>query len=420
MSKKSKIPAVDPYQVLGIEPTATDAEITKAYRKLALKLHPDKQRSGITEKEQETIAAKFHAVNEAKSFLLNVEHAEERRQYQAKRESERRRREADAAREKTMGEKRKRMRDELREKEGRARAAAEASAASGNGPPSDSHHKRSKRNDPQQSAADKEKQDLVDKLRREGQQRRQGEAERREQQELERELRQRQQNATDLLEERQVRLKWDRKKVKLSHSEDSIAALLSPFGFVEHVEMLGAKGNQALVTFESASSCKPCVDAYATSKEMRAKFVGKRKDREEELLAEGHAGEGTVDSTLVENSGRDAETLDERRRRQAAEREELLRQLQEEDENGYKHSKSSATTSSSRWEDNNEQPPSMSARSRKPGFPIHERTTPFPVPFPDTDNLMHLSPLQKLEAMENDVLGGLLTSDQLRSLKALQ
>ena len=44
------------------------------------------------------------------------------------------------------------------------------------------------------------------------------------------------------------------------------------------MEFLGKKGNQAMVTFRDASSCRPCVDAFRDSKEMRAKFVGSQKD----------------------------------------------------------------------------------------------------------------------------------------------
>ena len=53
--------------------------------------------------------------------------------------------------------------------------------------------------------------------------------------------------ATERLERRQVRVKWSRSKVGKSHSEHSLADELSKFGVVEGVELIGSKGNAALV-----------------------------------------------------------------------------------------------------------------------------------------------------------------------------
>jgi hypothetical protein len=60
--------ALDPYEVLGVTPQASDAEIKKAYRKLALKLHPDKAGA-----ENEDAAEKMKEVNNANDILSDPE-----------------------------------------------------------------------------------------------------------------------------------------------------------------------------------------------------------------------------------------------------------------------------------------------------------------------------------------------------------
>lgn len=387
-SKKGQ-PSVDPYDALGIAFGASEAEITKAYRKLALKLHPDKQRQGLSPKEQEEVAKQFHDIKEARSFLLDAEHAEDRRQFDARRESDRIRRETEAVRDRQMSDRRKRMREELKEKELQAQQEAEGST-------------RARK----QQKKDKQEKEVVDQLRREGLKRREEQANRNAEKELERELRKERKERRDFLEERQVRLKWDRKKIKISPSEHSIATLLSEFGAVETVEFLGKKGNQALVTFEHVSSCRPCVDAYATSKAMRAKFVGQRKDHEEEEEEEDSREQENEPLTTRVSHSRDAETLEERRLRQAAEREALLREMQQD--GGVEPVERNQTSA--------EEFPSKAKSSSRKTADLG-RTIPFPIPFPDSDKLRDLSPAKKLEMLEDDILGDLVTPMQLQSLK---
>eukprot|EP00934_Nitzschia_sp_Nitz4_P006254 Nitzschia sp. Nitz4//scaffold38_size140716//103941//105116//NITZ4_003157-RA/size140716-processed-gene-0.39-mRNA-1//1//CDS//3329550108//6244//frame0 len=391
MPKAGKPPELDPYNVLGVSVNATDSEITKAYRKLALQLHPDKQSPQSTEAELAKVAQRFHDVKEARAFLLEAEYAEDRRQYDAKRESELRRKEADAERERTMGARRKRMRDELKEKEAQAREEA-------------SKRTKSKNQSRKGGATSTEDQEVINKLRKEGLQRRQGQAERQAQQEVEEQLRKDRQNAKELLEERQIRLKWDRKKMKISQSEDSIASLLSTFGEIEQVELLGFKGNQALVTFRDAMSCRPCVDAYAKSKEMRAKFVGKRKDREDQSEEQE---EVAVEPTPSRVSAFASETLEQRRVRQASEREALLREMQEEEEN---ENGTKSGPSKSRWDDGSD---TQGSRN------VPKKVTPFPFPFPDRLQGNDWTELQKLEVMENETLTGLLPSDDIKAMKVM-
>lgn len=54
----------DPYSVLGIESSATDEEVKKAYRRMAMKYHPDKV-EGLGEEMKKNAEAQFREINEA-------------------------------------------------------------------------------------------------------------------------------------------------------------------------------------------------------------------------------------------------------------------------------------------------------------------------------------------------------------------
>jgi len=59
------VPATDAaYRILEVERSATDEELKKAYRRMALKYHPDKV-SHLGEEFRKTAEEKFKAVNEA-------------------------------------------------------------------------------------------------------------------------------------------------------------------------------------------------------------------------------------------------------------------------------------------------------------------------------------------------------------------
>lgn len=73
--KKSK--RKDYYKILGVEKDADERVIKKAYRKMALQCHPDKNR-GLEEDEQKKMEAKFKDVTEAYEILSDPE---KRRQF---------------------------------------------------------------------------------------------------------------------------------------------------------------------------------------------------------------------------------------------------------------------------------------------------------------------------------------------------
>ena len=60
---------MDPYQILGVPPTATDEEVKKAYKQLAKKDHPDLNVGGPDLKEREQ---KFKQVQEAYDRIMDA------------------------------------------------------------------------------------------------------------------------------------------------------------------------------------------------------------------------------------------------------------------------------------------------------------------------------------------------------------
>ena len=63
----SIIPEMDPYKILQLQPRASQTAIKKAYRKLAVKFHPDK----VDPEDVEKATIKFHQLQKAYNFLMD-------------------------------------------------------------------------------------------------------------------------------------------------------------------------------------------------------------------------------------------------------------------------------------------------------------------------------------------------------------
>jgi DnaJ homolog subfamily C member 17 len=356
-------PAKDPYEVLGLTFGASDSEIAKAYRNLARTLHPDKLVSQNLSPAEKTLSAtRFHDIQVARSFLLDAENTESRRKYDAKQASEQMRRAADITREAGMTERRKRMRDELKLREEQADILKK--------------DKRSLQQAAETQASTK------DALAREGLKMRERFAAK----DAAAKSHERDQAVIDI-QSRQIRLKWSRKKLisdsVSSPSEDSIAKMLSlSCGSVEQVQMLGNKGNAALVTFLNEASCNNAVNLYRTSETWRAVYVNKDKQREDEKL---------IDLLPPQSSHLDQEDVNEWKLRQAIERGSMMEQMEFNENGGTGSHKINDDTAST------------------------ER--PFPPPFPIEYSSDGSRALYNLEKLEDILLQGLVPGEIIHRMK---
>ena len=82
-------PQMDPYTILSLPPTASEAEIKRSYRMQMLQLHPDKLAPTLSEQSIAAVSEKFHNVKDAYEFLISPLHLTSRRLYMARMASRR-------------------------------------------------------------------------------------------------------------------------------------------------------------------------------------------------------------------------------------------------------------------------------------------------------------------------------------------
>ena len=215
----------DLYDVLGTESGASASEIQKRFRKLALVLHPDKNRDDPLAEE------KFAALSAAKDTLLD---GASRREYdkarQEKREAREQQAKAEAYREAQaarMGEKRRAMRSDLEDRERRAKQSRTESAA-----------EREEREREAMQRARRANMAYVEERNAAAAGRERGPAAA--------------QPASASAKDRLVKVKWRRSKA--SHDASSLRALLGRFGDIRQIAFTGEKGNAAEVLFGTADA----------------------------------------------------------------------------------------------------------------------------------------------------------------------
>ncbi|KAH3850682.1 dnaJ homolog subfamily C member 17-like [Dreissena polymorpha] len=318
MASSFDISKEDLYGILGVQEDATEKEITKSYRKQALKCHPDKN------PDNPSAAELFHRLTRALEVLVD---AAARAAYdkilKAKKAADQRRKQYDS--------KRKKFKDDL---EARERAAAE------------------QKEDP--AAAAKNLQKEIERLRKEGN------AILRETQELlKRDLEEKMktvaQSDSESDEESRtakVKAKWKIKKGDTrdeGYTKDELFDIFSKYGEVLNIVVSVKKSGTAIVEFASPYNADLAVRSVTGKPDFPLTLSWLSGQPSEERvgnhvnpnLGQSYPANGTFQTTAEDtfsgppsSDNRDFESIVLMKMRQAEERKRLIEQMMKEEDEG--------------------------------------------------------------------------------------
>ncbi|XP_007537836.1 dnaJ homolog subfamily C member 17 isoform X2 [Erinaceus europaeus] len=297
MAVAKEILQMDLYALLGIEESAADKEVKKAYRQKALSCHPDKN------PDNPRAAELFHQLSQALEVLTD---AAARAAYDKVRKAKKQA----AERTQKLDEKRKRVKLDLEAREQQAQAHGIEEEEEGQS--TRTLEQEIERLREEGSRQLKEQQKLVqERIRQEQEQRLRGKSENPEGQ------------GTPKL-----KLKWKCKKEhesKSSYSREVLLQLLQKYGEVLNLVLSTKKAGTAVVEFATVRAAELAVQNEVGLVNNPLKISWLEGQPQSTV---GHPGL-SQDSVV---SQRDFESLVMMRLRQAAERQQLVAQMQQEDQ----------------------------------------------------------------------------------------
>lgn len=318
MDKAKDINKMDLYGILGVNPEATDKEIAKAYRKKALKCHPDKN------PDNPKAAELFHDLSKALQVLTDVA-------AKAAYDNVLKARKVLEQRNKQLDSKRKKLKEDLEARE----------------------HIAEKRRT-EESTAQNNLSAEIEKLRKEGSRLLEQEQEF---------LRQQMRNSADIddddddseeCESPKIKIRWNARKAGntgtgISYTEDSLRRLFARYGKIAAVVVSSKKKGSAIIEFASSTPLMSLIDneignienplsvtwlsTKPKSKIIRTDAnINNTSQSSVNLGFSASANQAGVTNSTPLVTSRDYESLVLMKMRQAEERKRLIEEMMKEDD----------------------------------------------------------------------------------------